>query len=44
MQLRIIDAFTRRPRADNPAAVVLLDNHTWPAGHPQSALLDERCA
>jgi hypothetical protein len=44
MQLRIIDAFTGWPRADNPAAVVLLDNHTWPPGHAQSASLDERCA
>jgi PhzF family phenazine biosynthesis protein len=30
MRLRIIDAFTDRPFAGNPAAVVLLDDNAWP--------------
>ena len=30
MRIRIIDAFTDRPFAGNPAAVCLLDSDTWP--------------
>lgn len=30
MQIRVIDAFTDRPFRGNPAAVCLLDGHTWP--------------
>src|SRR5882757_7756050 len=30
MRIRIIDAFTDRPFAGNPAAVCLLDTHDWP--------------
>ena len=30
MRIRIIDAFTDRPFAGNPAAVCLLDAGTWP--------------
>ncbi len=30
MRIRIIDAFTDRPFAGNPAAVCLLDGHGWP--------------
>jgi predicted PhzF superfamily epimerase YddE/YHI9 len=30
MRIRIIDAFTDRPFAGNPAAVCLLDVDTWP--------------
>jgi PhzF family phenazine biosynthesis protein len=30
MRIRIIDAFTERPFAGNPAAVCLLDGDTWP--------------
>ncbi|MGH3789167.1 MAG: PhzF family phenazine biosynthesis protein [Pseudonocardiaceae bacterium] len=30
MRIRIIDAFTDRPFAGNPAAVCLLDTGTWP--------------
>jgi PhzF family phenazine biosynthesis protein len=30
MRLRIVDAFTDRPFAGNPAAIVLLDTNTWP--------------
>src|SRR5712692_10491788 len=30
MRIRIIDAFTDRPFAGNPAAVCLLDTDTWP--------------
>ena len=30
MRIRIIDAFTDRPFAGNPAAVCLLDADTWP--------------
>ncbi len=30
VRLRIIDAFTDRPFAGNPAAVVLLDERCWP--------------
>ena len=30
MRIRIIDAFTQRPFAGNPAAVCLLDADTWP--------------
>jgi PhzF family phenazine biosynthesis protein len=32
VRLRIIDAFTDRPFAGNPAAVVLLDGSAWPPG------------
>ncbi|MGH3916245.1 MAG: PhzF family phenazine biosynthesis protein [Pseudonocardiaceae bacterium] len=32
MRIRIIDAFTDRPFAGNPAAVCLLDAATWPDG------------
>ncbi len=31
MRLQIIDAFTGRPFAGNPAAVVLLEDNAWPA-------------
>lgn len=31
MRIRVIDAFTDRPFAGNPAAVCLLDTDTWPA-------------
>jgi PhzF family phenazine biosynthesis protein len=30
MRIRIIDAFTERPFAGNPAAVCVLDGHDWP--------------
>ena len=30
MRIRIIDAFTERPFAGNPAAVCLLDSDSWP--------------
>lgn len=30
-RLQIIDAFTSRPFASNPAAVVLLEDNAWPA-------------
>jgi len=29
MRIRVIDAFTDRPFAGNPAAVCLLDAHAW---------------
>lgn len=30
MRIRVVDAFTDRPFAGNPAAVCLLDTHAWP--------------
>ena len=33
MRIRVIDAFTDRPFAGNPAAVVLLDGDSWPDEH-----------
>jgi predicted PhzF superfamily epimerase YddE/YHI9 len=32
VRLQIIDAFTSRPFAGNPAAFELLDDNAWPAG------------
>lgn len=33
MRIRVIDAFTDRPFAGNPAAVCVLDGNAWPSAH-----------
>ena len=41
MRIRIVDAFTDRPFAGNPAAVCLLDGGDWPAAEQMQAIAAE---
>src|SRR5437879_2733713 len=44
MKIRYVDAFTDRPLAGNPAALVLLGTETRSAGYPDDELMQQLAA